>query len=255
MVFPQGSFSKASLGALADEGFLAAANSTIYPVDAAPGEITFRDLLEVAVLENRGVPLFMRHYPDRLEKLALDLFMGRQVLIVEHHSFFKNGYEAIERCADFVNRIAPHIKWTDLDELCRSACLVREVPGDGVDVQAFGPLVRLRNDRSDAVRYRVCNRSARYNLESVTWMEKAVAFEKEPTGATRVVELGPEEEGELCFRHAPGNDAVTYVEPEVKEHVRVYLRRHLSEFRDKHLAKSTVLQGLASAGKRLLPRL
>jgi hypothetical protein len=255
MIFPQGVFSKASLRALADEGFLAAANSTIYPVDAAPGEITFRDLLEVAVVENRGVPLFMRHYPNRPEKFALDLFLGRQVLIVEHHSFFKHGYEAIERCAAFVNRLAPHIRWTDLDELCTSACLVREVPADGVYVQAFGPVVRLRNDRNERVRYHVWNRSARYNLESVGWMGRALAFEKGPTGATCVVDLGAKEEGERCFRRAPSDDAVQYVEPEVGEHVRVFVRRHLSEFRDKHLAKSTILQGLASAGKRLLPRL
>ena len=140
MVFPQGIFSKASLQALDQEEFLAAVNSTIFPSDATPNEITFRDLLEMAVVRF-GAPLFLRHYPDRLEKLALDLFLGKQVLIVEHHGFFKRGYEEAERCAAFVNAIAPDIQWTDLEDLWYFGLSCARSPG----TRNPCPILRLRS--------------------------------------------------------------------------------------------------------------
>ena len=146
MVFPQGVFSKASLKALGDGGFVAAVNSTIYPVDARPDEVTFRDLMDMAVVRFGGAPLFLRHYPDRRQKLALDVFLGRQVLLVEHHGFFKYGYEEVERCTAFINEIAPGITWTDLEELCTSAC-VSERCSEGHHVRVwFRPASETRDE-------------------------------------------------------------------------------------------------------------
>jgi hypothetical protein len=254
MVFPQGVFSKASLKALGDEGFLAAVNSTIYPVDAVAGEITFRDLMEVAVVRFGGVPLFLRHYAGSLEKVALDLLLGRQVLIVEHHGFFKEGYEEIERFTAFVNEIAPEIRWTDLEELCTSACLMREVPGEGVHVRAFGFSPRLRNRRGERTRFQV-SIAWQDALDSVRWNGQPIAFEFRPTGAVCDVLLDAGQAGLLSFRRAADGAHVTALATTTQARAKVIVRRFLCEVRDNYLDRSRILSALTRHGKRLLPRL
>jgi hypothetical protein len=255
MVFPQGAFSKASLKVLGDDGFLAAVNSTIYPVDASPGDITFRDLLEVAVVHFGGTPLFLRRYPDRLEEIALDLFLGRQVLLVEHHGFFKRGYEEIRRCTSFVNGVAPSITWTDLEELCTSACLMREVPGDGVHVRAFGPILRLRNHLHERMPFHVSNVGAPRESESVTWNGRAIDFAVGSTGVVCDIPLDPEEAGVLSFERGPRSALNGELMPTAKDRFKVFARRHLCEVRDNYLDRSVVLSRFAKLGKALLPRM
>jgi hypothetical protein len=255
MVFPQGVFSKASLRALDHEGFLAAVNSTIWPADAASDEVAFRDLLDLAVVRFGGTPLFLRRYPDRLEEIALDLFLGRQVLLVEHHRFFKRGYEALSRCTSFVNRVAPGIMWTDLEELCTMACQIREVQGGSVHVRAFGPTLRLCNHRRERLSFHVSNLGALGELESVTWKGRAIEFAATATGVACTVSLNPEEEGVLAFERAQSKSAYADLVPTAKDRFKVFARRRLSEIRDNYLARSPVLFELARRGKSILPRL
>ena len=255
MVFPQGVFSKASLKALDREGFLAAVNSTIYPVDAAPGEVTFRDLLDVAVVRFGGTPLFLRRYPGRFEEIALDLFLGRQVLLVEHHGFFKRGYEEISRYTSFVNGVAPSIMWTDLEELCTSASLTQDVPGDGVNVRAFGPTLRLRNHRHEGMLFHVSNVGVSRELESVTWNGRSIAFAACSSGVTCDIPLDPKEVGVLAFESARNSSVNVELVSTARDRLKVFARRHLSEIRDNYFARSPVLSELARRGKSILPRL
>jgi hypothetical protein len=77
MVFPQGHFSTASMEALKSSGYLAAVNSTPYPVDFQSGMLQLKDLLKPAITRLAGFPLFVRRYPDNLPALAFDLFLGK----------------------------------------------------------------------------------------------------------------------------------------------------------------------------------
>ena len=253
MVFPQGVFSKVSLKALGDEGFLAAVNSTIYPVDVAPDEITFRDLLDVAVTRFGGTPLFMRHYPDRLEKIALDLFLGRPALIVEHHGFFRNGYEDIARCIDFINRVAPRIVWTDLEQLCASTCLMRDA-SDHIVVRGFSPVLRLRNDARDRRHFRVQKRCVDDGIESVSWNGRAIHFGLHRQTATCDIVLDPTEEGIIRFSQRENRRAVDETIPSLRHRLKVFARRRLCEVRDNYLERSAVLRKVTQAGKGLLSR-
>jgi hypothetical protein len=252
MIFPQGVFSKASLKALGHEGFLAAVNSTIYPVDATPGEVAVRDLLEVATVRFGGAPLFVRRYPGRRAEIALDLFLGRQALLVEHHGFFRRGYEEAERCTSFINEIAPGITWTDLEELCASACLVRQAY-DGIDVRAFGSQLRLKNAGADRSRIHVSNPSVR--VQSVRWNGRTIDFEANSSGTRCEVHLDAGETGALSFQSAANETQVEDLPTTVTHRFKVFARRHLSEIRDNYLARSTILSELAELGKGLLPRM
>jgi hypothetical protein len=255
MVFPQGVFSVASLRALGHAGFLAAVNSTIYPIDAAPDAVTFRDLMETAVVRFGGIPLFLRHYPDRLENIALDLFLGRQVLIVEHHGFFRQGYERIERCAAFVNGTAKAIKWTDLEEVCASACLVRDAPGGELHVRAFGCRPRLRNDRDCVVRVRVFHHRRASALAAVSWNNREIPFVEDGSGTACDLHLAAGERGTLSFHRAASLAPITELPLSAGDRVRVFVRRMLCEVRDNYLDRSPILSKFARRGKALLPRL
>jgi hypothetical protein len=255
MVFPQGVFSKASLEALGAEGFLAAVNSTIYPVDSTPGEVRVSDLLEVAVVRFGGAPLFLRRYPHRMEAIALDLFLGRQAIIVEHHGFFKDGYGNAERCTAFVNGIAPGVTWTDLEELCTSACLTREEPGDAVHVRAFGPILRLRNHLDERMRFHVSNVGVLGTPESVIWNGRAMDFEVHSSGVVSDISLNPGEAGVLVFQCARKGAQIDDMVPTTMDRFKVFARRHLSEIRDNYLDRSVILSRVARLGKGLLPRM
>src|SRR5213075_541958 len=113
MVFPQGVFSTAAMKALRASGFLAAVNSTAYPIDAE-NSIVLRDLLQVAVTRFSNFPLFTRRYPGSVAELAFDLFLGKPALVVEHHGFFREGYEALAKTVEKLYKIEGRLQWTNL---------------------------------------------------------------------------------------------------------------------------------------------
>jgi hypothetical protein len=256
MVFPQGVFSKASLRILREEGFLAAVNSTSWPVDAHQNELTYRDVLGVAVLRFDDLPLFLREYPGKIERLALDIVLGKQVILVEHHDFFKRGYETIERYAQVINALEPRIAWTDLEDLCTSAYLIRETDGFALRVHVFCPVTRIRNCRGQRRLFCVEKRVERDGLvKMVMWKGIERCFETHGCTIQCYLELDPGEEGDLVFKYIFDKEAENVVPPTVSDRMKVFVRRHLCELRDNYLSKSRFLNHLAKVGKELLPRL
>jgi hypothetical protein len=137
MVFPQGVFSTAALRAIEQAGFLAAVNSTPFPVDNPPEKLRVRDLLSPAVTRYSSLPLFIRHYPTRPAEFALDLFLGRPALMVEHHDYFRDGYQQLEAFAAQINHLSDTIYWCGLEEIARNSYLWRTDAAEIVHVRLF----------------------------------------------------------------------------------------------------------------------
>src|SRR5206468_4966700 len=135
MVFPQGTFSTAALRAMKQAGFLAAVNSTPFPIDDPPEKLRVRDLLSPAVTRHSSLPLFLRHYPTRLAEFALDLFLGKPALMVEHHDYFRHGYQQLEAFAAQINHLNDTIYWCGLEEIARNSFLWRTDAAEIVDVR------------------------------------------------------------------------------------------------------------------------
>lgn len=111
MVFPGGLFSSVAMQALRDQGFVAAFNTTLRATDSEewPG----LNLQLPATRIYADFPLFLRRPPRDKAYFVQDIAAGRPILIVEHHSAFRNGYEKLTDLVDWVNSLGS-IRWASL---------------------------------------------------------------------------------------------------------------------------------------------
>jgi hypothetical protein len=110
MVFPQGIFSKESLEILMRNGYVGAINTNVFSTNY-DGELTVRNLLEMAVMYPSGVPLYRRRYPVDLFDFACDLFFEKPIFIVQHHLDFKKGFSHLLSFIQQIQEICPDMKW------------------------------------------------------------------------------------------------------------------------------------------------
>jgi len=239
MVFPQGTFSTAALEALKQAGFLAAVNSTPFPIDDPPEKLRVRDLLSPAVTRHSSLPLFLREYPTRLAEFALDLFLGKPALMVEHHDYFRDGYHQLEAFAAQINHLSDSIEWRGLEEIVRNSYLWRTDAGGVVHVRLFCDDSVVRNDRPTPRQFRFSKSLDRdqskppavaANGEYVTTVtsESEVCFERtlQPGEQVAIESAAPEGalSGDLRFGSA-------------WYRAKVFARRRLCELRDNYLCR------------------
>ena len=239
MVFPQGTFSTAALRAMKQAGFLAAVNSTPFPIDDPPEKLRVRDLLSPAVTRHSSLPLFLRHYPTRLAEFALDLFLGKPALMVEHHDYFRDGYHQLEAFAAQINHLSDSIEWRGLEEIVRNSYLWRTDAGGVVHVRLFCDDSIVRNDWPTPRRFRFSKFLDRDQLkppavaangEYVTTVtaESEVCFERTlQPGEQVAIELDAPEgalSGDLRFGSA-------------WYRAKVFARRRLCELRDNYVCR------------------
>lgn len=110
-VFPQGKFSSTTIKVLKEQGYFAAFNSGLKATDYE----------KMPALENESAattiyhdfPLFLRYYPESRTKFFQSMKSGRPILIAEHHTAFRNGFQYITDTVDWINSLG-NIRWTSL---------------------------------------------------------------------------------------------------------------------------------------------
>jgi hypothetical protein len=235
MVFPQGRFSEEAVGALRASGYLAAVNSTCCPTGGEPTP-TVGDCLRPA-LQFRGFPVFQRHYPRRLIDYAVDLFLGKPVLIVEHHEYFRDGGQRLERLVEELRALEPGLTWPTLTSQLTRSCFVKRRSDGEVDVQFYTRTFHLRNSSPRAIRYVLSKpepdpsviHQVRAGGDSIPFcvQDAGVRFEVEiAAGATARIEIEDREHPSRPAFHG----SVSYG-------ASVRLRRILSELRDEGTAR------------------
>src|SRR5207248_2798636 len=113
-----------AMAALKAVGYLAAINSYLSP-STRPETLTLRDLLQVAVMRFADFPLFGRRYPRDVAEFAFDLFLGKPALAVEHHGYFRDGYQSLHAFVQDLSRLDARLEWTTVGNICSQACLTR----------------------------------------------------------------------------------------------------------------------------------
>ncbi len=114
MVFPQGRFSSEAMKVLKEHGYLAAFNSSLRANDKK--ELPAIEYQRPATTIYHDFPLFLRRYPKDKFQFVQDIALGRPILIVEHHSIFRDGYNTMTTLVDWINSLGD-IKWTSLSNI------------------------------------------------------------------------------------------------------------------------------------------
>ena len=251
MVFPQGHFSVSAIRALRKSGFVAAVNSSCNPSQSGV-DLTLGDLMLPAVCRFHGFPIFPRRDPNRICDVAVDLFLGKAGLVVEHHEFVRDGYCKWEQFAAQMNALDERLSWASLVDTLTSSCLQKVAGEDRIDVRFFTRTFKWHNDLERPIHIHL----SKYEPEPTIIREIRVNGQVRPfhvnegfiyldiaVPAKSIINfeiLDKETDSPLPFRTS------------MSHMVRVSLRRYLSEFRDNTLARHPKLLGYAKSVVRHL---
>ncbi len=250
MVFPQGKFSSLSLSVLKKHNYLAAVNSTVKPEDLRNSHgITLGDLLAPAVCRYAGFPLFMRRYPRELADFAFDLFLDKPALVVEHHGYFKHGYDKIREFASQLNKLSAGLEWKGIGDVAKQTYLQRTRGGE-VHYRIFANRHTIRNPQPGARTFTV----SKAEHQSIPVQGLAVNGKQHPYSVQNgelsfQVEIPASGSAEVSITYATVRDDSRQHKSSFKQEVKTYMRRHLSEVRDNYLAKHDGLLSLANRVK------
>ena len=248
MVFPQGLFSAEAMAALKASGYLAAVNTDLFP-STHPDTLVLRDLLDVAVTRFADFPVFGRRYPRDLAEFAFDLFLGKPVLAVEHHGYFRNGYGALESFVERLNSLDERLQWCDLGTICSRACLTRTVEGGDVHVRFYTDRFRLTNTESRPRNYLL---SRQHTLDGplpvVAIDGQHSACERDGLELKIRLSLDPGQAVDVGVSPERRHSRSSRTETPIHD-ARVWIRRLLSEFRDNHVDTNRVLSAVVATAR------
>jgi|CXWL01.1.fsa_nt_gi hypothetical protein len=241
MVFPQGRFSTKAIRALKASGLAAALNSTPWPVDYRENPLTVRDLLAVAVTRYESFPIFVRRNPRDVFDYAFDALFQKPVLAVEHHGFFRNGYEGLAKLVREVSSLSSKVVWMPLGRTVTSSCVLKRMGDYQFTLRHFSPVLRFRNPILANISLLVEKPEQDGLVEAVVVGGQRVAFEVSSGFLKYSVSLRSGEELNVVILYRQIQKASQ--RQSWRYCFAVSVRRLLSEFRDNHLARS---EGLLS---------
>jgi len=237
MVFPQGVFSSQSLGVLSRNGFMAAVNTEVNPVDPPSDRTLIRDVWDVAITRYASFPIFTRRYAFHgLENFAFDILIGKPCLVVSHHEFFKN------ECADVIdlvrrlNALRCSLTWRSLGDVVRRSGRRRARDGHAEDIQMYGSQLLVPNPSERPLRVVVSKNEGNPSLVTAVRgdrgpLEWSVSGDRVVFADT--IPAGREASYAMCY--AP-HTARPQSRP-IRLEASVAARRILSEFRDEYWQK------------------
>jgi len=235
MVFPQGIFSTAATKALKSCDYLAAVNTTPYPIDAKE-DLLLRDHLGLAVTRFSNFPIFTRRYPNRLAELAFDLFLGKPALVVEHHRYFRDAGKALTETVAKMNRLDDRLQWTNLGICCSQANLQKTEMNGDICVQFVTDRFVLENKTGQDHFYILKHRSTpEVGMNSFFLNDRHQEFESEADGINIRIKLRAKETAHIRIEREQPTPVSELKKTDFIHQARVLFRRHLCEFRDNYV--------------------
>jgi hypothetical protein len=212
--------------------------------------MTLCDLLEVSVTRF-GLSLFWRHYPTDIAHFAFDLFLGKPAFVVEHHGYFRNGYQ---HAAEFMRKLnqLDDLQWQNPATICSRACLQKETPDGRIQVRFYTNRFELTNHSNRSQTYSLFRKwPAKQPLPKVTfnqneWLAKITGEDLQieltlRAGETAKIRILSDLAKAHGFRKETGSGQA-----------KILVRRVLSEFRDDYVETNPLLRELVSGLRRWL---
>jgi hypothetical protein len=253
MIFPQGVFSSACPQVLKRNGFLAAVNTEIAPVDSQNAQTRIKDVWDVAIMKYGGFPIFTRRYAFHgLENFAFDLLLGKPCFIVAHHDSFKDGGAALVGLIEKIGSLNCNLHWRPLGQVIRRACRRRANGAGAEELEMFGNELIIDNPSDQAMEVRISKSKNHDDVASETLCdEKPIMWATEADHIVFGERIPPH--SEKRFRVAyPKQAPIGNARRSFGFELAVALRRILSEFRDDYVSTSRFLSAPANKLKSVL---
>jgi hypothetical protein len=247
MVFPQGRFSTEALTALKSNNYIAAINSSALAAHSgAKAPLTLGHFLQPAITRYGGFPVFLRRYPGASEQFAFDLFFGKPLLAVEHHSYLKDGGA---RLTEFISRLNlfDSLQWTGLHEILAKSHLERDTDDEITLCRLFTNHHVIENsDERERMFLVTKSESGDVPIQKIVVNGEITKFRV--TGNLLEFKIQIRARSSIVVNIVYRN-CLPHVETRrgVVSRSRVWTRRMLSEFRDNILVRSDLLLASAQA--------
>jgi hypothetical protein len=237
MVFPQGAFSSASLIALKNNGYIAAVNTGIHPLDHPDIPVSISDLFGLAQTRYSDLPLFSRRYPTDVFDFAVDLFWGKPLLVVEHHDYFRKGPARMSEFVRDLNALDRRIEWLTLEKTVTRAALYRSVSDHSYAVRFATAIFQLRNPQKETCLFECWKQeNDPHDILDLTINGSSNAYKWQNGGVLITIEMEANGVRNLEVVYRPRTPVRGKLPLSYK--LRALGRRRLSEFRDNHLSGS-----------------
>jgi hypothetical protein len=143
MVAPHGLFSEVVLRAMFELGFDSACASWPFPwPPLRPPRGWVLAGWEPAQFVAGGMSvLFRTPFSEPLDDLLFRAYLGHPLIVFGHHGDAANGLAALDRTADYINRLG-NVTWSNLTGIARSSALVRQ-DGAAFVVRPYATRVRV----------------------------------------------------------------------------------------------------------------
>jgi len=242
MVCPREEYTEPALRALAATGqFLGLVNTGCIPRDLNSQIVKGSDLLLPAQDAFYGFPIFKRHYWSSASVFAMATFLGKPVILVEHHDFFRDDNRALKHFVDEIKANCPKLRWSGLADLARHTCSRRRTGPGKFEVRFFTDDFQMDNPDAEPRSVRFLRRLPTETVvESVTVNGNIISHSRE---------------GEfICFEARVAGHATARVRlqrtlnsfppaspPHWSYGAKVAVRRLTSEIRDNWLSRSPIV--------------
>jgi len=247
MIFPQGAFSPETGHVLKLNGFAAAVNTEVAPVDHAGNETRIIDVWDLAIMKYGSFPIFTRRYlAHGIENFAFDQLLGKPCFIVAHHDAFRDhAHDLIEFIAK-LNSLNGTLHWRSLgDAIDHSFRTIHH--DDGTDlIQVYATSAVIENSSNTPRDAFIVKRESDPGcVKAVTVNQRPVDYFSEEKYLQFRVSLPPSQATRLHIHYAD-RLATDSHRLGVAYNTKALLRRYLSEFRDNYLSHSDLLTRTAA---------
>jgi hypothetical protein len=182
--------------------------------------------------------------------LAFDALFQKPLLIVEHHEYFRSGYEPLAVFVREVNGLEPKLVWMPLLQTLSSSCLMREVAARRNEVRFVTPVFSFTNPTAERRSFVFRKPETSRRIAKCLWGGSDLAFESESGSLCFEAELDPGEQQRLEIVYEPPGQVV--FSPSLKYRSRVLVRRLLSDLRDNYLSRSSLALSVSKTAAKLM---
>lgn len=255
MVFPQGVFSAVTPKVLKHNGFIAAVNTELAPVDQ-PSRTEIGDAWGMAIVRYGDFAIYTRRYPCHgLHNFAFDTLLGKPCLIVTHHTDFRNECRELVDFIDRLNSLRFQLKWRTLGDVILRAYQQRILPDGSQRIRMFGNEIIVENP-SPAVRHVVIEKmeSGPESVKRVTVASQEVPFSFDHGRLSFALNLAGQDSAliRVDFKDIDGDAQPART---LKSQLRMAVRRYLSDFRDEAQARAPWVYAYVQKARNLQNRI